>query len=328
MIKPNLHLFHGQDTYSAWHKSQYWRKEFEKKFGDFNVLMFDGEKLTPADFIEAVDSIPFLGEKKFVLIRDFLRDGNEADQKAVAEKLEDVADFSLVLFVEQDKPDARTTLFKTLKKLATVVEFEPLIGPQLSAWVQTQVQQQGGQIGPKEAHQLAETVGPNLWQMTHEIEKLATYANGKPIPAEAIESMVSPNLTTTIFKLTDYLGQRNAKAALKTLNIMLENGEEIVRIMFTLAGHFRTLIQVRACMERKMDKATITQKIKKHPYVIQTTMGQCKNFDTALLTKIHGKFLAIDTNMKSSKIHTTAGDNTELRLALEKLMTELCLRSN
>jgi len=326
MTKGNIHLFYGEDTYSAWHKSRFWKTEFEKKFGDFNVLVFEGEKLTGAGFKEAVDSIPFLGEKKFVLVRDFLRDGKEADQKAVAEKLNDVADFSLVLFLENEKPDARTTLFKTLKKISNVLEFEPLVGPKLTSWVQVQVQQRGGQIGFREANQLAETVGPNLWQMTQEIEKLTTYAQGKPIPSEAIESMASPNLTTTIFKLTDYLGQKNAKAALKTLNTLLESGEDIVKSLFMIVRHFRILIQVRACLDKKLEKGTITQKIKEHPFVISTAMGQSKNFTAELLAQTYDKLLQIDTNMKSGKIRMLAGDNTELRLALEKMIAELCLR--
>ncbi len=324
MPQANLHLFYGEDTYSSWHKSQYWKKEFEKKFGDINVLMFDGEKLTYGDFIEAVDSVPFLGEKKLVIIRDFLRDGKDDDQKSIAEKLPDIADFSLVVFLEQEKPDARTTLFKTLKKIATLQEFDPLIGPKLTAWIQTRVQERGGRIGMREANQLAETVGPNLWQMTQEIEKLTLYAEGQPIPSEAIESMTSPNLSTSIFKLTDYLGQKNAKAALKTLDVLLESGEEIVKSMFMIVRHFRILIQVRACMEQKMEKTAINQKLKEHPFVIMTAMGQSKNFKSAMLAKTYGKLLAIDTNMKSGKIHMTAGDNTELRLALEKLIVELC----
>ncbi len=324
MPKANLHLFYGEDTYSAWHKSRFWRQEFEKKFGEFNVLTFEGEKLTYGDFIEAVDSVPFLGEKKFVLIRDFLRDGKDDDQKSVAEKLEDIADFSFVLFLEQEKPDARTTLFKTLKKIATVQIFEPLVGPQLTSWVQTRVREKGGQISQREAVQLADTVGSNLWQMTQEIDKLTLYAGGKLIPSEAIENLASPNLSTSIFKLTDYLGQKNAKLALKTLNTLLGSGEDIVKTMFMIVRHFRILIQVRSCIDQKLEKAAINQKLKEHPFVIQTAIGQSKNFNAPLLTKTYGKLLAIDTNMKSGRIHMTSGDNTELRLALEKLIVDLC----
>ena len=326
MPKANIHLFYGEDTYSSWHKSRFWRKEFEKKYGEFNVLTFEGETMTAADFREAVDSVHYLGEKKLILVRDFLLDGKDADQKTQAQKQEDVADFSFVLFLEQEKPDARTTLFKTLKKIATIQEFEPLIGPKLTAWVQTQVQERGAQIGTREAGQLAETVGPNLWQMTQEIDKLALYANGKPIPSEAIENMASPNLATSIFKLTDYLGQRNAKLAIKTLDILLSSGEDIVKSLFMVVRHFRILIQVKACVDQKLDKTAITQKVKEHPFVIMTAMGQSKNFNHELLAKTYGKLLDIDNNMKSGKIRMLAGDNTEMRLALEKLITEICLR--
>lgn len=326
MPQPNLHFFYGEDTYSAWHKSRHWSIEFQKKYGDFNVLTFEGETMTGADFKEAVNSVPFLGEKKFVLVRNFLRDGNESDQKAVAEKLNNIPDFSFVLFIEQEKPDARTTLFKTLKKTAAMQEFEPHIGPKLTAWIQARVQERGARIGMREAAQLAETVGPNLWQMTQEIEKLALYAEGQPIPSEAIESMTTPNLATSIFKLTDYLGQRNAASALKTLDVLLNSGEEIVKTLFMIVRHFRILIQVRACIDKKLDKTAITAKLKEHPFVIMTAMGQSKNFTAPLLAKTYEHLLQIDTNMKSGKIRMTAGDNTELRLALEKLIVGLCQR--
>ncbi|MFO0781061.1 MAG: DNA polymerase III subunit delta [Candidatus Gracilibacteria bacterium] len=324
MVKANIHLFYGEDTYSAWQKSQYWKREFEKKYGEFNAITLEGAALTAADFRETVDSVPFLGEKKFILIRDFLRDGKDDDQKTVAEKLENIPDFSFVLFLEQEKPDARTSLFKTLKKMAKVEEFQPILGPQLAGWIQEQVQERGGKIGRSEAAQLAETVGPNLWQMSQEIEKLLTYANGSPIPSEAIENMASPNVSSSIFKLTDYLGQKNAKSAVKTFDILLESGEDIVKSMFMIVRHFRILIQVKSCTEQRMEKTAITQKLKEHPFVISTALGQSKNFSSELLASVYRKLLQIDTNMKSGKIHMTAGDNTELRLAIEKLIVEIC----
>lgn len=326
MAKPNIHLFYGEDTYSSWHKSRFWKQEFEKKFGDFNVLTFEGKDLTAAAFNEAVDSVPFLGEKKFVLVRNFLQEGKADDQKTVAEKLDDIADFCLVVFLEQEKPDARTTLFKTLKKIATVQEFEPVVGPKLTAWIQNRVQERGGRIGPGEANELAQTVGPNLWQMTQEIDKLVLFAEGKPIPSEAVENLTSPNVSTTIFKLTDYLGQKNARLALKTLDTLLASGEDIVKSMFMIVRHFRILIQVRSCLDQNMEKTAITQKLKEHPFVITTAIGQSKNFNAELLAATYRKLLEIDTKMKSGKIRMTGGDNTELRLALEKLMAELCLR--
>jgi len=90
--------------------------------------------------------------------------------------------------------------------------------------------------------------------------KLALYADGKPIPSEAIENMACPNLSTSIFKLTDYLGQRNAKLAIKTLDILLESGEDIVKSLFMVVRHFRILIQVRACVDKEWIKTPSPKK--------------------------------------------------------------------
>ena len=324
MEKSNIYLFYGEDTYSSWNKSQFWRQEFEKKYGDFNTITFDGAGITAADFSEAVDSVPFLGEKKLVFLRDFLRDGKEEKQKKVAEKLSDIADFSIVLFLENEKPDARTTLYKTLKKSGNVQEFEPLVGPQLTGWIQTRVAQKKGIIGPREAKQLADTVGSNLWQMSQEIEKLLLYSAGRSIPSEAIEQLASPNLSTSIFKLTDQISAKDAKAAVRTLDILLESGEDLIKAMFMIVRHFRILIQVRACVDQRLSRNEITQKIKEHPYVVTTALGQSKNFDFPTLSRIYKLLLKIDTDIKSGKIRMTGGDNTELRLALEKFIVGLC----
>ena len=113
MISNPIYLFYGPDTYSAYQKSMLWRREFEKKYGDFNIHVFEGEKFTNADFCAASQSMPFLSEKKLIIIRDFLRDGNIDEQKKVAEELDEAADFCVIVFLETDMPDARTTLLKT-----------------------------------------------------------------------------------------------------------------------------------------------------------------------------------------------------------------------
>jgi len=89
--------------------------------------------------------------------------------------------------------------------------------------------------------------------------------------------------------------------------------------------HFRILIQIKSCLDKKLDKQQITQKTKEHPYAVMQGMGQCKNFSAKKMAAIYKKLLQIDIATKSGGIKTTTGDNTELRLALEKLIVELCL---
>ena len=321
----NIYLFHGHDNYSASQKLNHWRIEFEKKYGDLNFQLFEVEKFTASNFSEAVSTVPFLSDKKLIIIRDFLRDGGEEDQKALAEKLDDVPDYCIIVFIEHDKPDARTTLFKKLSKSGQAIEFREPERPQLVQWIKQEFGKKNTRIGNREADLLADTVGPDLWQMSQEIEKLSLYGLDKPIDEKAIESLASPNMSSSIFKLTDYIAQRNSRLSLRTLNTLLQSGDDLFQIFFMIVRHFRILIEIKACLEKKMDKSQIVQKTREHPYAVQTGIGQCKNFPAEKLAAIYRKLLQVDIDTKSGRIKTLAADHSELRLALEKLIVELCV---
>ncbi len=376
MDKKTIYLFYGHDNYTAQQKLNRWRTEFEKKYGDLNIQIFDGDDFTASNFSEAIETVPFLSDKKLIIIRDFLRDAKEEDQKGVAEKLDDADNFNIIVFIEHEKPDARTTLFKKLNKTGQAIEFEDLDTHGLTRWIEQEFARKSGgtsgntgggigtgknagsntgtgggtgknagsntgtnigtgmdastiapqqqSIGSREALFLAETVGPNLWQMSQEVEKLSLYSRSQPLNVEAIEALASPNVSASIFKLTDYLAQKNSRSSIKTLSTLIQSGEDLFRIFSMIVRHFRILIQIKACIEKKMERQQIIQKTKEHPFAISQGMSQCKNFNFEKLGEIYGKLLQIDIAAKSSRIKTTTGDNSELRLSLEKLIVELC----
>jgi DNA polymerase-3 subunit delta len=320
----NIYLFYGEDSYSVSQKYQHWRKEFEKKFSDMNVETFEGKTLSAQGFFNAADSMPFLSEKKLIIVHNFLSDGKENEQKKVAEKIEEIGDFCFIIFVENEKPDARTSLYKKLAKWGKVEEFTFLIGPKLIQWIQNETNKKGLNLGIKETQILAETVGPNLWQMKQEIEKLFLFSQSNTVDATTIEKLVTPNLSASVFKLTDYLGQKRTKESLKTFKDLVESGEDIIKIYFMMVRQFRLIIQISDCMSQKLDKNEIIRKLKEHPFVISNTMAQSRNFNATQLKTIYQNLLSIDSDLKKGKIKIAAGDNSEFQLALEKFMVKIC----
>lgn len=320
----NIYLFHGADNYSANAKIKHWRIEFEKKYGDLNSQIFEGEDFTANNFKEAICTLPFLSDKKLIIIRDFLRDSREEDQKTVAEQLDQIPEFCIIVFIEKDKPDARKTLYKKIIKTGQNIEFTELEKFKLIEWIKQELGKKNTEIGPAEIDLLAENVGPNLWQMSQEVEKISLYANNQKVDEQAIEMLISPNLTSSIFKLTDFIAQKNRQKSLKTLNTLLNKNEDLMQIFFMIVRHFRIMIQIQSCLEKKMARPQIIQKLKEHPFVINNISNQAKNFNSTKLNQIYKKLLEIDIATKSGKIKTTTLDNTELRLAVEKLILELC----
>ncbi len=320
----NIYLFHGEDSYTSNQKSLYWQKEFEKKYGDLNSEIFDGEDLTAHAFTEAVNTLPFLSDKKFVVVKNAFAQTPTEELKKIAEKIDQIPEHCVVIFVERKKADLRTSLYKQIKKHGQALDFNPMDTPDLIKWILTKAQKKQANLNHRAAGYLAETVGPNLWQMSHEIEKLALNTNGREITHQDIDELTSPNLETTIFKLTDNLSLKRRKESLKTLKTLIDSGENLIPTLYAIAAHFRTVIQVKDCATKNIKPPAIIKTLKKHPFVVNKAISQSKNFTEPALKNIYKQLLQIDINMKTGKIKMTTEDQTELRLSLEKLIANFC----
>lgn len=324
--KKPIYLFFGEDSYSAHNKMIFWRDQFEKKHGgDINIAILEGKTLNAQDFRSDIQSTPFLAEKRLVIVKDFLSKGNKDEQKKVSEILEeDIPDFCVIVFIEYEVPDKRSSLYKKINKVGNPQEFKALMGPALFKWIQQRATKMNMDLSPSIARYLGEKAGSDLWNLNNELKKLATYGLKNQITTEAIDNLVHPNLTTSIFKLTDYLAQQNTKESLKTLNILLESGEDMMRIIFMIVRHFRILIQVKDLMNRGDNKKQIISKVKQHPYTISTAMKQSPTFSFDELREIYEALLQIDIGIKTGKIRMLADDKKEILLALETFVVNVC----
>jgi len=324
--KKNVYLFFGEDTYSSTQKVNFWRNAFEKKHGgDMNIAVLEGKSLTSSALESDIQSTPFLAEKRLIIVEDFLARGAKDEQKKVAEILEkDLPDFCVIVFIENKIPDKRASLYKKLNKVGHPEEFKLLMGSALTGWIQKTSTNKGLTLSPALANYLGELAGNNLWNLNNEIDKLKTYSQTHEITKEVIDNLAHPNLSTSIFKFTDFLAQKNAKGSIDTMHILLESGEEIVKIIFMIVRHFRILIQVKDLVNRGNEKQEITAKLKQHPFVITQMIQQCPNFTLEKLREIYNELLQIDIDMKSGKIKMLANDKKEMFLAIEKFIMNVC----
>jgi len=164
----------------------------------------------------------------------------------------------------------------------------------------------------------------NLWLVFTELEKLATYANGQEITTKMIDEIVSPTLSSSIFKLTDAIAAKNMKESLRIFRILIDSGEDITRIFFMIVRHFRILIQIKEMLDKNEIQSTMIKKLKQHPFVIQTASKQAKNFTVDQIENIYKTLLEIDRRVKTGIIKISTGNTSEFELAIEKLIIDCC----
>lgn len=319
-------LFYGEDLYSLREKVNFWKEEFIKKHGgDMNLETLEGKILTPDHFRSAIMTMPFLGEKRLVICKNFLLEGDKEIQKEISSLLENfVPDFCVTVFAEEGLPDQRLSLFKKLQKCGKVEEFKCKTGGALLSWIFKICKKLGAEIEEEAAIYLSELTGGDLYRMENEIHKLAHYAIGRSITKSDIELLVDMKLDTSIFRLTDALGNSDQKRSLAILHQLLESGEDLHRTLFMIIRQFRIIAQVKDLMNQGLRKAAIAAKIAEHPYVCGIAMNQANNFSPEKLREIYEALLKIDTKLKTGGIKIFSGDEREFILAVDIFIVDTC----
>ncbi|PIZ76716.1 DNA polymerase III subunit delta [Candidatus Peregrinibacteria bacterium CG_4_10_14_0_2_um_filter_38_24] len=324
----NIFLFFGTDNFSSNQKLKFYQNGFSKKYGeDSSVEILDGAKLDLKNFETDLQSLPFLSEKKLVIIKDFFDERNAEEQKQMAKIITKTPDFCVLFFYENAGITKTSSLYKKITQIGKVEEFTPL-SPQASAqWIMSKAKKENVKISIISAKVLADHVSDSLWALSSEYEKVKTFANGEEITKEMIEKLVSPTLSASIFHLTDSIAEKRQKEAISILQILEESEGDVPKIFFMIVRHFRLLIQVSDMLQRKEPHQSIIKKLALHPFIVTKMTSQSKNFTEKNLIEIYKELLKIDTDFKTGQIKTSSRDNSHHKLAIEKFIIDCCKKN-
>jgi len=318
-------LLFGEDSYLSNEKLKYWKNGFTKKYGsETNLEIISAKELNIKQFCTDIEAIPFLAEKKMVIIKNFLSQRKVDDQKIVAKSLANTPESTILIFHENGEVDKRTSIYKQIARLGEIEEFKLMTSEQTTKWILNRANKTELKISFTAANYLSNYCSSNLWNLSNELEKLRMFAAGKEITPDMINEIVTQSLSASIFKLTDKIAEKNAKEALKTFQILSTSGEELTKIFFMITRHFRILIQVQDMIEKKENQRSITQKLKQHPFVIQKSIEQSRNLTQDKLKSAYRDLLKIDTDFKTGIIRISARDTSEYKLAIEKFILKCC----
>lgn len=320
----NIVLLFGDDQFSVHEKLGYWKSAFIKKYeGDTNIDEFDGANSTN-EIIDAAETLPFLAEKRLIIVRGFLAQQKADEQKKMAELLSKIPETCTLIFLENTSPDKRTSLYKKLQKIARLEECQTLMGNTLIEWIVQKVTEKNSRIDWNTATYLSTLTGSDTWRLKNEIDKLATHCQNQAITRDIIDELVSGQVSTTVFKLTDALGQREPRQAIKMFHQLIEKGEPIPMIFSMLVRQFRMIVQIKDLQTDGYSAGQIASKIKQHPYAVSSTLSQTKNFTEKELRIIYAKLVKIDRGLKTGVFRYQTSDQREYMLEIEKLIIECC----
>ena len=305
------YLLYGEDNFSSRRKLAEIKSRFyDANMGDINITVLDGETVTFEQIKRAIYLVPFLAPKRLIIIKNILTKGKKETQEQVSGIFNDIPQFSIVFFYEDSDVEKTALLYKKIKSAKKAENFPKLSGAVLYRFIEKEVRACQAKIEKDASYRLAEITGPDLWRLSLEIDKLASYAQGRAITKDDVENLVKEEIHPKVFGLIDALAARNIPRATFLLSELISSGENENYILTMIAYQFRNLLIVKDLVEKQKPLS----EAKLHPYVLSKARAHIHNFSNEKLKDIYGKLLEADINIKTGFLKP--------QLALDLLIAE------
>ena len=215
---------------------------------DFNLEVRRGGETDPGTLASVLDTPPMMAERRMVVLRDV--GALKKDARAALDRYLSRPAAETVLVLVTSGADGKTD--KKLESAAGIaVGFDPLTDDRLPKWIEHQVSELGATIEDRAVTLLHEAVGNDLPALTAELDKLVSYAGGKPIDEHAVTAIVGIRNGETIGDLLDAVLDRDAGRALALLPEVLEQPKtSAVTVTMALATQFIAVAWARALRDR------------------------------------------------------------------------------
>lgn len=323
-----IYLIYGDDSLSVEESLATLRPDADAEgLGDVNTTTLDGASVSLAELEAAWSTIPFMADKRTVIVRNLLMrmergrgrgSGRpatlEGEWAGVGERLAGVPGSTDLIFVDAAVGRGNPML-RELRPHSEACEFRLPSVRDMPRWVRQRADKIGAAIEPSAISALVDAIGNDTRLVDMELQKLALYRSGSLIRRQDVEAMVSYVREANIFAAVDAALEGRAGIALRMAHQLLEAGRPPTYVITMLARQVRFLILAKDMKGRGVAQDEIGRRLSISGYPLTKTMQQEGRFTAERLTEIHRRLLEADLSIK-----TGAADE---EMALDNLIVSL-----
>lgn len=330
----NIYLFYGREYYLIENAIKVFKSTLNQGMIDFNLDIIDGKETNLDQVISSIETLPFMDDKKVVIIKDFeilkgkKKNFTESDEKYLLDHLDNIPDTTVLVFAVYGDVDKRKNLVKKIDKKGIVLNCDKLPDMDLFKWVKKKFESNNVLIDNPQIMYFIEQEGyrdksseKTLSDLENEINKISSFVGKQnKVTNSIIDKLSQKKVENDIFKLIDYIGEKNSNDAMRILNDMIQEGESVLGIFAMIAKQFKVVMQVRHLQKQGHTSKTISERLKIHPFVVGKSLKQAGNFSDETIIEMLNYILESDYKIKNGLIRDT--------LATEILVSKYCTIKN
>ncbi|MCK5416742.1 DNA polymerase III subunit delta [Candidatus Parcubacteria bacterium] len=313
-------FLYGEDTFRSKQKLNEFKDKFIQEIDptNKNINFINGETCTIDKITNTTGTISLFSQKKMVIIENIFSNKSKTildltfDFFKSKEETDDI-----IVFIDDTTGTKlkKNKLFNFLDKLKFTQNFKYLNNTAIINFIKNTINKKSGKISNQAIIKLANLSGNDLWQINNNINILVNFKKNDEITEADIDKFVKGEATENIFALIDAICIKNKKLALELFENELEAGQAEGYLFYMINRQFKILLQIKLELEQNKTAKEITSKLKLHPFVVQKSSAQAKNFNLQKLKNILSYLIKLDSEIKTGKINT----KTALELLIVKL---------
>lgn len=292
-----IYLIEGEDAFLRESALKLLKDAFLQE-PDFNLSNLTSEevKQDPEILFTAVQSYPFMGDWRFVVVRDYYPTSQELKSKMIKSVFNEPIDTTILVIVNQESS-------LSLKKLETitVIDCSRLSDDVIARWIRAEAKKSDVIIDKDAISLLIDYSNGDMTKISGEVNKLIGYVgNGGQIGEKDVETVCNKDTDYNVFAITDAVGKGDTEKVLSMLKEMLSKSSNKYQLFANVYYHFRKLLHVSISSLNDSDLANSLGI--KNPKAIFVLKNQAKNFKVKRLKEICDKFAFYDASFKRGDI--------------------------
>ena len=210
-------------------------RRLRSRFPDESVEVLVTPPTTGEEAVAACNALGLFSEGGRLVVVEGAENWRPADIEALEAYLADASPGAVLALWAQATPKSGA-LATLAGKRGRVLAYEVPRPRSPSAWVAGEFKRLGLDVDADAARALVEIVGDDVLMLESEIEKIATWAAGRPVGVREIETLAVPAREVESWAVTDAWGARDLPAAIAACEASLEQREPF-SIAVGLASH-------------------------------------------------------------------------------------------
>lgn len=322
----SVYLLYGEETYLLESQLKKIKNLFGEKIVGINYITIDETNLQ--DLIYNLSMPAFGYEKKLIIVKDcdlFKKETKkkmaktQGNSQKIAEYLlentQEVMDANILVFLAQEAE--KNELYQAIEQIGVVCHFEKLKMPELVKRLKAICKAYGVTVEDDTLSYLIQNCGTSMQELINEVRKLIEYTKtGGSFGREEVDLLTIKQTEAVIFDVTDYLGNKNTKAAIDTLHELVANKEPLQRLLILIYQHFKKLYYTKLAEKSGKNLAESLSLKPNQLFLTSKYKKQASYFEETTLRAILQQLSDLDFNYKLGVI--------DLQIGLDAILCNYC----